>query len=142
MNGGQKQYSGRILVEYIQPFVLVGTHTRSHSPVVFAPRRPLEQRAEMLSGDPLHRVSPPRDRQYNPWLRDACPIFNLIEQAENTAQIHSNAMAYWSLVQQERVTAQKHARDTMTGRRSVEADVQGGEKPHAAPLEHTDKLAR
>lgn len=52
-----------------------------------------------------------------------------------------NAMAYWSLVQQGRATAQKHVGDTLTGHRSVEADAQGGEKPHAAPLERTDKLA-
>ncbi len=52
-----------------------------------------------------------------------------------------NAMAYWSLVQQGRATAQKHVGDTLTGHRSVEAVAQGGEKPHAAPLERTDKLA-
>ena len=46
MDGGQRKYEGTIIVEYIQPFVLVGTHTWIYPPVVFAPRRPLEQRVE------------------------------------------------------------------------------------------------
>lgn len=111
----QYEYKGKLHNCIFPPFVLVGTE-HCQQQFTHTRRYPPKHRAEVL--------------------------FNRIEQAENTAQIHSNAMAYWSLVQQGRVTAQKHARDTMTGRRSVEADVQGGEKPHAAPLEHTDKLAR
>ena len=71
----------------------------------------------------------------NPLTKWAGFAFNRI------ANTCPNAMAYWSLVQQGRATAQKHVGDTLTGHRSVEAVAQGGEKPHAAPFERTDKLA-
>ena len=139
MHGGQI-YNRSIIVEYIQPFVLVGTHTWSSSPVVFAPRRPPEQRAELPSRrhDPLLDLG----QVQQPVAAGTCPVFNLIEQGgDNRRNNPLERKGDWTLVSKDGGTAQKHARDTMTGRRSVEAVVRGGEKPHAAPLEHTDKLA-
>ena len=129
------QYGTVRIDNYIPRSSWVGTATETHSVLSNCSHRyPLTKRAGFaLSGE--SRFPHVRSAGTFYGCNRVPAVFNLIT---NTCP---NAMAYWSLVQQGRATAQKHVGDTLTGHRSVEAVAQGGEKPHAAPLERTDKLA-
>ena len=134
MDGGQRKYEGTIIVEYSQPFVLVGTHIWINTPFVFAPRRPLEQRAELLSGGFC-------DPSLLGQALQCLPRFNLIEHAEKTVTNPPERNGTLDC-SDARTGDRTETRERHDDRPELdEAVVRGGSKPHAAPLEHTDKSA-